>query len=151
MSKQYTGVYSIATTGTFSGARELIGLTAASDRGIEIIRAEFGLFGSTSPPDEMLRSTMGPVTSSGDGAPSTERPFHPNYPTASAVGTQNGASVHTLQTLLHFGFHIQQGILYLPDEDERMAVAGGDEWGWNLVTGPAASQSFSWHIVWGEL
>lgn len=150
MSK-YVGVYSIAATGSFSGSRELNGLTAASDRTVEIIRAEFGLYSTTSPPDEMLRATMGPVTSSGDGAPATERAFNENYAAASAVGTQNGSTVHTLLTLLHFGFHIQQGMLYLPDEDERMVIAGGDEWGWNLVTGPAASQSFAWHVVWGEL
>ncbi len=150
MSK-YTGVYSTRASAAFSGSRELIGLTAPSDRGIEIIRAELGLYSDTTPPTDMLRCTMGPVTASGNGGPNNENPLHPNYPTAGTVATSNGATQHTLTSHQEFAFHIQHGMLFLPVPEERPGVAGGDEWGWNLQDGPAASQSFAWHVVWGEL
>ncbi len=60
----------------------------------------------------------------------------------------------TPTSLIPDAFHLQQGWLYLPMEEERIRIAGGtaqDNVGFRFISAPAAEITVSYGIVWGEV
>ena len=154
---RYNGVYMVTSTVSqaHTTADVLIELQVPAATQIEIIRAWVSPDTGLTDDIQEIEFYLNDAVSTG-GTSGNERKIQ-------GIGDANASTVALITnptqgatpfTLLSDGFHLQQGWLYLPMEDERIRVAGGtatDNFGMKLAAAPAASITISYGIVWGEI
>ncbi len=154
---RYNGVF-IATLGVYAAytvADVLMELQVPADTQIEIIRAWVTPDTGLTDDIQEIEIYVNDAASTGGGSV-TERELQGTGDTISGVtavtdGPTQGA---TPIIFLSDAFHLQQGWLYLPLEDERIRIAGGsaqDNIGIKLAVAPAASITLSYGMAWGEI
>lgn len=148
---QYTGVYAIRDTlAAISAADTLLELTAASDTGVDLIRAWVSPRGAVL--DQIQEINVFTNDAAGTGTSQTPVALHPGYAafggTARDVITVEGT---TPTDVIEDGFHFQNGWLYLPVPEERIRIAGGDIMGIRFPVAPDAAMNIACGMVFGEL
>lgn len=147
----YAGVYSIKDTlAAIAAADTLLELTAATDTGVDLIRAWVSPRGAVL--DQIQEINIFVNDAAGTGTSQTPEPLKPGYAafggTARDVITVEGT---TPTDKIEDGFHFQNGWLYLPVPEERIRIAGGDIMGIRFPVAPDAAMNIACGMIFGEL
>jgi hypothetical protein len=147
----YAGVYVIRDTlAAIAAADTLLELTAATDTGVDLLRAWVSPRGAVL--DQIQEINVFTNDAAGTGTSQTPVALKPGYAafggTARDVITVEGA---TPTDIVEDGFHFQNGWLYLPLPEERIRIAGGDIMGIRFPVAPDAAMNIACGMIFGEL
>ena len=120
----------------------------------EIIRVEIGVGEGVTPVDEAQPVALYTATAAGTGGSAITEQVLNGEGTVVGVALRNlTAPGAGLQEVYFTGFHWQNGWLYLPVPEERIAVKAGaqDNFGFYFPTAPQVATTFSATLVWGEV
>ncbi len=152
---QYTGIYTISQTYTAMAAADtLLELTAASDTGVDLLRAWVGPRGAVLDQVQEIIIWRGP-NSSASATAFAAGDIETHHPGHAAFG---GTARHTIlteatsqDTIIEDGFHFQNGWVWLPIPEERVRIAGGDTMGIRFDIAPDAAMGIACGMTFGEL
>ncbi len=151
---RYNGVYvALEQNQAITGADTLIELQVPTNVQIEIIRCW------CSPADNLVDDIQEirllTATAAGTGGTGLEERVVQGFGDATSAVTAIGGATSSAATFVYSdSFHLQQGWLYLPMEDERIRISGGstsDNFVMKFHVAPASSITVSYGIVWGEV
>ena len=132
----------------------IIELVMPANSYAEIIRVEIGVGEGATPVDEAQEFALYTATAAGTGGTALTEHILNGEGTIVGAATRNRTAPGAgLLEVYHTGFHWQNGWLYLPVPEERIAIKAGaqDVFGFYFPTAPQAATTFSATLVWGEV
>jgi hypothetical protein len=150
----YTGIYVVRAAITVSTAITVLQVKAGASRSFDLLRAwltQKGGVGSAQEEIEILRKTAAATVSAftpvllrpGDAAADAAGGTSATGHTATAEGTDG-------DIIIHEGFNVLNGWLYLPVPEERIRVPAGGILAMKFPSAPG-SQAWKLGMVFGEL
>ena len=153
---RYNGVYS-ATRGsaaTVTTAAVLMELQVPAGTQIELIRAWVSPAETLTDDIQQIQLYLNDAAATG-GASWTEQEIQGVADGVSGVvALSEGTVGASVLPVIMDSFHLQQGWLYLPMDDERIRVSGGsavDNVGMRFPVAPASSIDITFGMLWGEI